>query len=352
MFTWFSFLCVIAFSSCTQQVSVTEPEMLSSESKIVSKSENRLEIQENIDIENTEIDITCIEKLPQDKLVELILSKKRGIAASCVMELDSRINRGAVTDIPDKHIIYKKIKLSEDNSLIYKVVTVLSKLPKDNQIVNMAVKDMQSKQTNFFVAGYGYLVRCDEELSAKSFPFTDYNVVLPDVRQLFHYTQPISQIRNQWIKITLENYMSFRSDVVDGDNPYRKLLLEERTYVVEYISENWKKYANPVLPLSLVWLLGEFGDSKVFDLMLETYCDNVNMRTAISLGACLEQSRIDDLFSTLNPAEKNTFIQSILTSDEYDLLKNYSTKELIEYWRIHFIELKKRCIDRSIPQLG
>ena len=140
--------------------------------------------------------------------------------------------------------------------------------------------------------------------------------------------------------------------IPDSPNPYHKMLLAERDDVVVRIISNPQIYADPVLSLDLTCLLGEIGDSKAFDLLLEGHCYAPDIRTSISLGACVDLLQVGSMFNAFDANAKTIFLESVLTSEEYEKIEKYSNDELIQYWKEHWQDLKQRCMERSVPILG
>jgi hypothetical protein len=241
--------------------------------------------------------------MSKSELIGRIVSDNRlNVVNTYIMELERRINTRTITDIDDKYDIYNKIKQCGDNLIIYKFVYLLSKLPTDNKILSTAKRDLKSHEISHFIAGYAYLIRKDEKYLTENCKFDNYENIDPLIRYIFLSTAPIIRSREQWIKVNIENYLTWnpresKTFIVDQGNPYRLKLLQECNHVAEYIVSRNKEYIDPVLPHDLIWLLGEIGDSCSFELLLDAHCYKPDYRTAISLGACVGSLQLEKMFT-------------------------------------------------------
>jgi hypothetical protein len=323
------------FAGCSQE-QLSQPEQLSGAVESV-QSEQAL-------------DVDLIKKLD---------SKERKVVNEYIAELDRQINKGTVTDIKDKYKIYSKIKSNKnDAAIIYKTVSLLSRVPLDNSILSSAKDDLKSTDSSRFIAGYTYLFGKDEKYLVDNCKFYEYEKIDPFVKSMFAGTIPVVQSREIWLEKTIDRYLKWQPNksgkklIMDEGNPYRIELLKEHNFVAEYIVQHAEKYANPVLDHSLIWLLGEIGSPCATELLLAAHCAKPDYRTAISLGACAGSLQLELLVEKLDDNSKKIYLESILTPEEYQNIKDHSKKEIKDYLIENWEKLKKRCKLRSIPQLG
>jgi hypothetical protein len=287
------------------------------------------------------------------ELSKLLLSGDRKQVLFASSEIDVRLNRGEIKNIGKKYEIYLSSKKSKDIFVIARMAEILARMPLDSNIELAAKKDLNSQDVNNFIGGYKYMVKFDEKFADAQVKYTSYKDIPILIRQFLYNAKPIVKLRNQWINETLKKFLTWQSSGTrDEPNPYRKILLEESHYVIDYVLVNPSEYGVQPIPLGLIYLLGEIGDTRTFELLLQAYHHDANFRTAISLGACVGPLCLESMFNGFKKKEKEIFIESILTSEEYDKLKTYSNEELIKYWKEHWYELKQKCMQRSVPILG
>jgi hypothetical protein len=296
-------------------------------------------------------------------LIEDLNSADHKIVSTSVFELQRRLNMGKLPDIDDKYDIYNKIKSSSHNVMVIQnVVRLLSNFPPDNKILRAAKEDLQSPNTNCFIAGFTYLINKDENYLVENYKFDDYERIDPFLRGVFQATTPIKNWREKWLHDNIELFMklflsksNMQEENIYKDNPYRLKLLGvglsygEGNYVANYIVSHADQYAVPVLPNGLIWLLGEIGDPCATELLLSAHCNKPTYRSSISLGACVGPSQLELIVKNFNNESKNMYLKSILTPNEYQEIKESTDEDIIMYLTKNWEKLKKRNRYFSIP---
>ena len=164
-----------------------------------------------------------------------------------------------------------------------------------------------------------------------------------------------AKIVNEPVETLVNHFMTWKAgpwrEGMDMDNPYRQAMVERSEQVVPYILEN-----PPGMSLEMIWLLGEIGDTRCFDILLKEYRKQPGSVRACSLAACTDKDNIGRLLDALNDFDKNSLLKLLdkpfSDGKTYDEVKNFDNDQLQKWWAEHLDEIRQRCMERCTPQLG
>ncbi len=296
---------------------------------------------------------------PEDvaSAVRSLSSQSRAERNRGILWLATHINRGDLKNLEDKAALFAKASTSTDIAFAYKLATVLAMLPKDLNIVIEAREALKGTKQPKLIAAIAYLERHEPKAVEEYFKNKEYSALSESIKQVLAGSLYVVALKEQYIAATLGKYLAWTPGppskaILDKPNPFHGVLLEERRHVVAYVMKNKERFSRPKMDLGMVWLLGEIGDSRSFELLLSEYRSRPNYRTAVSLAACTGSLQIDPLLKSLSNEELAVFMKEILGPEGFSTIKGFTRQKISEYWKGHFAEIHKRCVQRSIPQLG
>lgn len=157
----------------------------------------------------------------------------------------------------------------------------------------------------------------------------------------------------QEIKDLLSAFLQWRPSGTkcDEGNPFEQTLVELGASLTPVIAALYPS-SDAVLPLAIVCILGEIGDSEAFDLLLREYLARPSMRTAVSLGSCLGALSMNKLFEAPFTPETTRGLLQHIYGDKWESVKDLSVEELRRNLSENRDAIRANCELRSMPQLG
>lgn len=140
------------------------------------------------------------------------------------------------------------------------------------------------------------------------------------------------------------------------DPHYAELLKEAAEHLPSFVNRHRERYMRPTLPLVLLYLLGESASFSSFDLLLENYLSQQNIRSAITLACCTGLSQVETLFRVLHEHKLlDDFLKSILTTipgGHWDTVRKLSFEDRLFFYKTHYEAILTNVRLRAKPILG
>lgn len=109
----------------------------------------------------------------------------------------------------------------------------------------------------------------------------------------------------------------------------------------------------PRLSTGILWVLGQIGDERAFGLLVTDYRKNPNMRSAISIGSCLDVAIAAEVLQKTFPDE--TALRELLRevfSTAWPKVETLPMKDILDTLIRDARQIREDCQKRSVPQLG
>jgi len=295
-----------------------------------------------------------------------LVSPDPGVRFNALGVLTKALNRstfdGSSFDLSGKCELFRKVVEIGSLGHVSGVAHLLSRLPEDATLVQFAEDTIKTEGTRpdtgeaslLLVGALAYLENQRPAVFESYFNGKRYEDLSETFRQTFATSAIVVKLRDDFYRELVLAFIQWKpsqNGPLDQNNPLRAKIVELGPSLTPTIAATYAS-SDSVLPLSLIWVLGEVGDRGAFDLLLREYLARPSMRTAISLGSCLGSLSMNKLFEApFTPDSIRELLQHVY-GRTWASVKDLSLTELKDNLSKNLEAIRADCKLRSVPQLG
>jgi hypothetical protein len=273
-------------------------------------------------------------------------------------ELNKMVSRDEAqsVSIDIGHKLFLRARSEGRPGLVQQYSHFLRRLPKNILIIQSIEEDLDhsDKLTDYqLLLELSYISRHDKSEFNRYFEERVYEHIPKLLRDMLGDEEVVKEKRLKYVGACVDGLLAStaKPSEMDQDSPYRKLLLEEESGFVEYVTMRDNEYREKGLPVALVYLMGEMASASFTDLLLNEYKRSESFRVAISLGACIGPHRIGQLKNDLSDKQIESLMDVILNTGKIET-STKGVSDALNRWQKEYLDIRKRCQQRSRPQLG
>lgn len=278
---------------------------------------------------------------------------KRLEALEKLVVLQNRSN--GKLDTKDKNYLFDNLIAAKKlDGFVYSVSKILAGMPASEKILEKARTFVKNGNSVEVFVSLIYLDRHGSDEVAAYFSNKKYEDLPKLTTQIFKNNATLILVRNDYFDRLILKHLNWVPDKADQSDPYRSKILAEGELIAKYIALNFNKYASSEKNnLDLVWIMGELADPAAFSVLIEEYKKKPNDRLAISIGACMSIEQLKTLAEIFKdaPIELQQLLK-IICGKEWSKIKDKGDNEILKYIKDDYVNIRKNCMNRSIPSLG